>query len=79
MTDRNKLIWDFRGPDAKHIAEHHAIHLREYVKSEGLEDTICDIQELSEMRYIAFMEGPKSKMELVKPILKPQFEVPAKQ
>ena len=33
MAARLKLIWDFRGPDAKHIAEHHAIHLREYVES----------------------------------------------
>jgi len=78
MSDRLKLIWDFRGPDAKHIAEHHAIHLREYVDAENLENTVCDIQELSDMRFIAFMEGPKDKMESVKPILKPQFEMPGK-
>lgn len=76
MSTRNKLIWDFKGPEAKHIANHHAIHLREYVEAEGLEDTICDMEELSEMRAIAYMEGPRDKMELVKPILKPQFEAP---
>lgn len=78
MSTRNKLIWDFRGPEAKHFAAHHAKHLREYVEAKHLEDTICEFEELSDMRAIAYMEGPTDKMEQVKPILKPQFEAPVK-
>jgi len=78
MTDRIKLIWDFRGPEAKHFAEHHAKHLREYVIAEGLENTNCDIEILNPMRAIAFMEGEREKMNAIKPILKPQFEAPVK-
>ena len=27
-----KLIWDFKGPDALKIAQHHEIHLKEYIE-----------------------------------------------
>ena len=29
-----KLIWDFRGPEALRIAQHHEIHLKEYIQQE---------------------------------------------
>ena len=35
---RVKLIWDFRGPNATKIAEHHDIHLKEYIKKNGLDN-----------------------------------------
>lgn len=76
MSAQHRLIWDFRGPEAKHFAEHHAKHLKEYVQSKELEEVICDIEELTPMRWIAYMQGKKNQMESIKPILKPQFEMP---
>jgi len=31
-----ELIWDFFGPRAQGIAEHHATHVREFVQREGV-------------------------------------------
>ena len=30
MANKIKLLWDFRGPDAKETAKHHTTHLKEY-------------------------------------------------
>nr|WP_298659569.1 hypothetical protein [uncultured Flavobacterium sp.] len=35
MSKKIKLIWDFRGPSALQTAEHHAIHLNEYLNLEN--------------------------------------------
>src|SRR5690606_1132164 len=32
MEKKLKLIWDFFGPDAKKTAEHHEIHLKEFIQ-----------------------------------------------
>lgn len=66
-----KFIWDFRGPDAEHIAKHHLIHLKEYVAIEQLNITIFDVQQLSEMHWIAFMVVPESIMKTLRDALKP--------
>ena len=34
-----KLIWDFFGPRAQGIAEHHAAHVNEFVRREGVSAT----------------------------------------
>lgn len=34
-----KLIWDFFGPRAQRIAEHHAAHVNEFVRREGVAAT----------------------------------------
>ena len=34
-----KLIWDFFGPRAQGIAQHHAIHVDEFVRREGFAAT----------------------------------------
>lgn len=78
MSTLHRLIWDFRGPEAQHFAKHHAKHLKEYINMEKLEDISCDIQELTPMRWIAYMQGEKQKMESIKSILKPQFEASIK-
>ena len=30
MSRKIKLLWDFRGPDAKETAKHHTIHLKDF-------------------------------------------------
>ena len=53
--NRIKLIWDFRGPNAAPIAAHHIVHLKEFSLAEGLENTICNTEEITPMHHIAYM------------------------
>ena len=71
MQDRIKLIWDFRGPNAAHIAQHHAIHLSEFAVSEGLEHYISSTEEITEMHHTAFLVVEKQWMDSLRKTLKP--------
>jgi hypothetical protein len=66
-----KLIWDFRGPDALKIAEHHEIHLKEYIAIEKTELNITGFQQINEMLSIAFMVVNDSEMKTIRDALKP--------
>jgi hypothetical protein len=68
---RLKLIWDFRGPNALRIAEHHHVHLKEYIKTSELNNIIVDFEALSDMHSIAFMVVDEDKMQPLRDILKP--------
>jgi hypothetical protein len=71
MKERVKLIWDFRGPNASHIARHHVIHLKEFVQIEGLNNTHCDIEVISDVHHIAFLVVEKHLMNSLRTRLKP--------
>ena len=66
-----KLIWDFRGPTAKRIAEHHLIHLKEYISIEQLNVSITGIEDLSDMHSLAFLVVDESEMKPIRDALKP--------
>lgn len=66
-----KLIWDFRGPDALKIAEHHEIHLKEYIAIEKLSLDITGLEIVSEIHVIAFMVVNEGEMKPVRDTLKP--------
>lgn len=66
-----KLIWDFRGPDANKIAEHHVIHLKQYIVAEHLELDITGIEQVNDVNAIAFLVVPENEMPKVRDALKP--------
>ncbi|WP_158962682.1 hypothetical protein [Myroides fluvii] len=66
-----KLIWDFRGPDALKIAEHHVIHLREYVALEKLPFTLMDKEIINDFHAIAYLVVNDEQMKTVRDALKP--------
>ena len=66
-----KLIWDFRGPDALKIAEHHVVHLKEYISMQKLELNITGFEQISELHAIAFMVVEESEMKPIRDALKP--------
>ncbi|WP_282147687.1 hypothetical protein [Algibacter lectus] len=66
-----KLIWDFRGPNGQRTAEHHLIHLKEYVSIEKLDITITGVEILSEMHAIAFLVVDEADMKPIRDALKP--------
>jgi hypothetical protein len=71
MTERVKLIWDFRGPNAKHIAAHHAKHLSEFAISENLQNTVKGHEEITPVHHIAFLVVEKNLMNQLRETLKP--------
>jgi hypothetical protein len=66
-----KLIWDFRGPTAGKTAQHHEIHLKEYISLEKTSLNITGYQELNDMHSIAFMVVTDSEMRIIRDALKP--------
>lgn len=66
-----KLIWDFRGPNASRTAEHHEIHLKEYIIAEQLDINITGFEIISEMHSIAFMIVQENEMKPIRDALKP--------
>lgn len=66
-----KLIWDFRGPDAEKIADHHVIHLREFVAIEKLPLTIMDKQVINDVHSIAYLVVNDEQLIAVRDALKP--------
>jgi hypothetical protein len=71
MMEKIKLIWDFRGPNAEPIAQHHAKHLEEYARNESLGDTQCGVEMLTPMHHIAFLIVEKHHLETLRERLKP--------
>ena len=66
-----KLIWDFHGPNAFKTAQHHEIHLKEYIQIKKLDITITGTEHLSEMHAIAFLVIEEELMKPVRDALKP--------
>ncbi len=66
-----KLIWDFRGPVAAKTAEHHEIHLKEYITIQKLSLNITGYKVINEMYVVAFMVVLDTDMIQVRDALKP--------
>ncbi len=66
-----KLIWDFRGPAAAKTAEHHEIHLKEYIQMENLPITITGFTIIDSMYAIAFMVVTDEYLIPIRDTLKP--------
>lgn len=71
MSRQIKLIWDFRGPAAAKTAEHHEIHLKEYIENEKLPITITGFQVINEMYAIAYIVVTDELMIQLRDALKP--------
>jgi hypothetical protein len=71
MSRQIKLIWDFRGPAATKTAQHHEVHLKEYIQIEKLPSEITGFENINEMHAIAFMVVSDAYMIQVRDALKP--------
>jgi hypothetical protein len=72
MPNKIKLLWDFRGPDAKETAKHHTIHLKEFANIENLNFHEINIQEKNPMLVSAFIVVDEKDMKTYRDALKPQ-------
>lgn len=71
MSRQIKLIWDFRGEASAKTAEHHEIHLKEYIAIEKLPINITGFEIKNELHAIAFMVVTDENMNAVRDALKP--------
>ena len=71
MNRKIKLLWDFRGEDAKETAKHHTIHLKEFATLENLDFFEISIQEKNPMLYAAFITVAEKDMKIYRDALKP--------
>ena len=71
MSRQIKLIWDFRGQAAAKTAEHHEIHLKEYIVIEKFSLNITGFEVINDMHAIAFMVVTDENMIAVRDALKP--------
>jgi hypothetical protein len=71
MQRQIKLIWDFRGEAAAETAEHHHIHLLEYIKMENLPTEISGHTIVNDNHAIAYMVVTDDYMIQVRDALKP--------
>ena len=72
MGQKIKLIWDMHGPHAKGTAEHHAVHLGEYVEKNSIDQFGFGADMLSDTHAIAFLAVDEKDMIIVRDALKPQ-------
>ena len=71
MSRKIKLIWDFRGPASAKTAEHHEIHLKEFIEMEQLPLHITGFEIINDMLAIAYMVVTDENMIAVRDALKP--------
>lgn len=72
MERQIKLIWDFRGYGALPTATHHEIHIKEFIKTNNLDNySITGVEQLNDMHATAYWVVPESQIITYRDILKP--------
>lgn len=71
MNRKIKLIWDFRGEAAAKTAEHHEIHLKEFLETEKYALQITGFEVVNEMHAIAYLVVEEKDMIPFRDALKP--------
>jgi hypothetical protein len=71
MSRQIKLIWDFRGAASAKTAEHHLIHLKEYIETEKLPLPNTGFEIVNDMHALAYVVVTDAHMILIRDTLKP--------
>ena len=71
MSQKIKLIWDFRGPDALETARHHSVHLKEFAIKENLPFHKAYAQKLNSMTSVALIIINRADMKVFRDTLHP--------
>ena len=66
-----KLIWEFHGPDAARTAEHHALHLKEFIKTNDIKLNITGFETLGKNHSMAYMVIYEGRLQETREALKP--------
>ena len=71
MKKKIKLIWQFSGMDARKIADHHLVHLNEYLNREDIFVVDKGTELTNEFSAISFITIDNSLVEKLRVDLKP--------
>ena len=71
MKRKIKLIWQFSGADALKIADHHLVHLNEYIFREEIDVIDKGTELINEFSSISFVIIENSLVEKLRMALKP--------
>ena len=71
MKKKIKLIWQFSGMDALKIADHHLVHLNEYIFREGIDVIDRGTELINDFSSISFIIIDNSLVEKLRVTLKP--------
>ncbi len=71
MSRKIKLIWDFRGQAAAKTAEHHEIHLKEFLEKENYNFRITGFEIINDMYAIAYLVVDEADMISFRDTLRP--------
>ena len=71
MEELAKLIWDFRGPNAQKTAEHHLIHLKEYLAIENIIAHSTGLEFINEFQHSAYCIVTMDLIDNLRTALKP--------
>ena len=66
-----KLIWDFKGVDAQQTAQHHLIHLKEYIAQHSTPIIDNGVEVLNEKHSICYLALSEEYMPDIRDTLKP--------
>ncbi len=70
-----KLIWDFRGLYSQKTAEHHEIHLKDFLKAQDFGKVKTGFEIQNELHSIAYLIVAETYMLLIRDLLKPHRAV----
>ena len=71
MNNKIKLIWQFNGMDALKIADHHLVHLNEYILREEIDIIDSGTELINDFSAISFIIIDNSIVEKLRVALKP--------
>ena len=71
MKKKIKLIWQFNGMDALKIADHHLVHLNEYILREEIDIINSGTELIKDFSAISFIIIDNSIVEKLRVALKP--------
>ena len=66
-----KFVWDFYGPDSKSLANHHLVHLLDFIFQESILSLNSGISTESDNYSYSFIILDSSYLEIIKSKLKP--------
>ena len=66
-----KFVWDFYGPDSKFLADHHLVHLNEYILREEIDVIDKGTELINDFSSLSFIVIDNSLVEKLRIALKP--------
>ncbi len=72
MSRKIKVIWDFYGDKAEKTAEHHVIHLREFMEKHQLDLLDSGVASAADFHFMAYLTINEKDVITVRDAVKPQ-------